>query len=517
MDGHLSSLVFNLSLCALIISVILLITVYLKVCRAKGKVLEKIKNFYTNSIFLKIFLIIIAAVIFFFLKPHTGQKGQLLAFLFGFILPSLVFFLMPLSEYNKEDWGGDFLFSKKTSAILFLSAYLFGFLILAKIYGIKAISLWQWTALGLAVNLMWLKIGRVSPHLINTGLIAIAFTSMQILGTWHFVSSPLGIWIGPFIMLAVIASMLITMPLMLKEENNGPRYHSGLLASVIFLALSTLAIFSVLGKLVYFLPLLASIITAWLFIILMEAEKNKEKNISLASIILLLLIGCLWFAFKFALGFGVSLTAVGFIFLIIADSGDEKHKEKINTVIGLCGITALLYASLRIFLQITSLYYKGIVLGDANFLTGIFIGSFLGLFIEGSGLFKIKDDYSFLKKIENFAMILVFASLAFFFCGAFLYEIGIIGALIGIVIFAFLSLLLAISQNDASWNLNLNPVWIFFSIICIIGYPLLNTSLALTRLGKIEILAGFGILAILAHIINSRKHKPNEEGFLMPL
>lgn len=475
------------------------------------------KKAHLNNLILKIICIIIAAVIFFFLKPHTGDRGKLLAFLFGFILPTFTFYLIYLAQ-NKKKLSTESNLPAFASVFLFLSVYFAGFLIFAKVYGIKAIPIWEWLSLGMAIDLMWIKIfidsedsKNISYPLIASGFLAIAFNFSQILSSWHFISQPEGVWISPILLLAIIASYIITLPFFKYEkENTIVSYLYIFISSILFLILSCLAINRLLNKHTYFIPVLISTITGIIITLLLQLEKDKKKNLSLAALILIILIGCFWSAFKFASGFGISLASLCLFFIAIpmtikSVSAKDEFFKKNSEIILLCGITAVLYASLRIYLQISELYYRGIILGDESFLTGIFIGSFLGLFIESGVFFDIRQKAPFFKKIETFIMLFLFTTLAIFASSVFLYDIGMIGVIIGITIFSLLSIIVHTAEKEPFWNYHLAPLWIIFSLASILSYPLLQIITKFTRLEKIEIIILLTIIAIIVHIISFKK------------
>jgi hypothetical protein len=514
------------------------------------------------------------SILMIFISPaHTSMKGMLLSLIIGLITPLLLTSLE--SQIVKKTQT-----NKSISFTTFASLPLAGIGIcllfagfVSSFYGIRADNLWLSFIIGSASGLFLLKISsnliplpkyKVSSNKMDTIFLVIqaAFIS-TILAGYHFSSSNIKTYFPLMVLISIFLSVFIsTIPFTLKPEKKIMNILPGQLAVFITIFLG-LCLFLVL-KLniqndtsypVYLYTIIAGVVTSVVFIIMMHGSASSVKGVDLSTgaMGLLILIGGIWFSFKWAMSFGITLYSMGllsvavmlipyrsFESIVLRDidskstqpepplQGDpimegtlsnaeniRKPEDKIIQTserhltwaalftrgITLAGLVTVLFGLFKVFVQKSPLLSNGLDLAYADISLALFLGIFASLCLEGfsltgNNIFKPFVEGNSKTGILNFTLSAI-AGVVILISIGILFRVDGLGAfLIGTIIAALLGVFTYFAQRkeEGLYKASLSPLWVAASAYSIFLIKYKDVPDQLTRLDKQQIVIGMILL-----------------------
>lgn len=260
---------------------------------------------------------------------HTGMRGTLASGLLGFFIPILLSSMECLTlkkNRNNQDRVPMFVFSSLPAGGIGLSLLFMGFV--TTYYGIRAINLWIAFIIGAALGLYLLRLASnlvkfsryrtVATKMETVMYLVIAAICGTIMAGYHFKTQEVRCFIPAILLMSIyIISLLCTATFSYKKSEGIMKVLPTQLAVFLTLFLGFVVFFiNKLGiKVEYSYTLIAGAITSALFIILLHnsARWIKGVDLSVGSISVLLLIGGIWFSYKWGLGFGMTLYSLGLL------------------------------------------------------------------------------------------------------------------------------------------------------------------------------------------------------------
>lgn len=373
-----------------------------------------------------------------FIKGFPTFRGIMLSLLTGCFIPVLLASMESIIKQASD---------KSKSMPVFKYAYLplagIGLSLLymgltAQVYGISADNLWLAFVMGSGVGLLIARIAcrmttlrefntaidRLEPAVLLACLTLLA----TIMATQHFNTADIYKAFLPILLLIGLfnAVFISAIPFSVRPGKNVMDTLPALLCLFVILFLGICLYLAVKLNLTkdYNYPLIAGAISSVVLIIVMygSASSVKRLDFSAGAIGALIIIGGIWFSFKWASGFGVSLYAMSALSLaavimplgvieaimrhtggvqetlapmqaemIVEENGKKLSPEaqwseimiKALTIFGFFTIFLVLF---RVILQKTTLLNNGIDITVADTLTALLLGAITPLVFEGFNL-----------------------------------------------------------------------------------------------------------------------------------
>jgi MFS family permease len=503
----------------------------------------------------------IAAIGAMALSPaRTGTRGVIASLLTGCFLPLFIVSLES-QAIKKRHPSGTFSLSRFASlplAGLGISLFVIG--TLAGIYGIGADSLWLSFIIGSGLGLFIIRLSCGRPAhpamenlagkmesiflLVNSTLVA------TIMASHHFTKIKLNAFLPLFLLMGIFLALLVTAAFVsVKPGKKTMDLLPGSLALflAIFLGVSLFLVMRMKLEIAYNYPIIAGAIIAVAYVVVLYGSATSVKGIDLSAGALscLLLVGGMWFSFKWGLGLGVSLFCLGMLSVtsvLLPYSGLEpllKNREKDLLVEGdspapptpegengedggedrpwagifqravtHCGFFLLLAGLFRVLIQKTDLLTQGADIAFGDTPVALFLGVLISLSFEGFNLTTdslhhpgrelcLKDGMlRFL--FAMIAVVGVVLSIGIFYRleGLAAFVLGLsIPALIGV--FSFFSQ----KSDNGLFRSSLSTLWIAAAAYTNFLYAYRDVPDQLTRLSKQQITVGMILLIMVIYFL----------------
>jgi len=385
---------------------------------------------------------VILCIILFFLKPQTGSRGALVCLIAGLLLPA--------TSLTVEI----FFRKKKDIFILSLAALLLIIWCIGHFYGLRAFNLFISLSLGISLSSLWLIMGE--KFIKKTDSLSLSLNKIeastylmqgiimaQVLAGYHFRLKTDAAWT-----LMIIALVMVLVWILSIVFFRSGRYGMQIMPvqmsffAIIFLAIAAYITQKTINNLNYFYPILFGVVSGFLLLAIMrDSSFNRGRTDLMAGALgAILLCGLFWISFRMSLGYGISLG--GFGLLSVAGivmhhlSLDEKAKVYLRGLV-LMGITAVLIAGWRVFLQKTDLVISGIDLSEGYIMIGLLAGVFLPLFLEG-GFMEEKPREGASSAVLYYILVIFISALSLFCFGLFLGVPGTAAGFLGLAVASFL-------------------------------------------------------------------------------
>ncbi|MCD4784494.1 MAG: hypothetical protein K8T10_11790 [Candidatus Eremiobacteraeota bacterium] len=273
-------------------------------------------------------LAVIMTIIIGFMPGKKGIRGILASGVMGFFIPVFLASMdsLGLRKLKEKAEGSLFLFSSLPMGGIGLSLLYAGFVTV--FYGIRAVNLWVAFIIGAALGLYLLRIAAnqvqfsrylsVATKVESVMYIVMAVLISTIMAGYHFTTHLSKVYVPLLLLMAVyIITLICCAPCSYKKNiktmNIIPAQSAIFL--ILFLGVVVFIINKFNVKVDYSYPIICGAVTSALFIILLHNSSSSVKGVDLSTgaLAALLLIGGLWFSYKWALGFGMTLYSVGLL------------------------------------------------------------------------------------------------------------------------------------------------------------------------------------------------------------
>lgn len=492
------------------------------------------KKFIADIWKFKIVWLILLAIPFLFITPHTGKKSML----FFYILGSFVYTVTLTLYYINNMVKKSYIEKPKAPFIFFNSGIIrstvliaLAFFVMQKMCGIRSVFVWAYFAAGLASDALFLvlaskKLGcdsqiiSVSKSMQQSFYYHMAAISAVMLGLYHFSPALTGVWAVVYITAFSLCAALVFNFIMHTEMRQSVYEIFYALFIVVYLAGSYFIVSSLIKNVNYFYCIAGGAVSA--FIIMILFLRNDDNKFINAVLSVLILIGNLWISFKFAAGFGLSLCAIGFLtsiyilqpLYIYKEETEIKMSIKVLEAAGLFFVLTLLA---RLFMQVSGLYGVGINLSSGYFVVGLALGLFLPIFVEADTLLNpyksaIEKSCCIYMTALNYIVLFILAK---FSIGAIFIFLGIepvSSALMGISLAALVAFVYIFKNKteDTIWNTSLGSLWVLLGLLAFIMYPYNDILGELSRMQKIGMISGVLTIILIVYLIINKKQKNNE-------
>ncbi|MFP4496581.1 MAG: hypothetical protein ACLFQV_00085 [Vulcanimicrobiota bacterium] len=544
-----------------------------------------------------ILILIPVVIILFFsglVKADTTARGTLFSLMFGILAPALLSGMESMifkKKSNREKISLTVFAALPLLAIGFTIMFIGG---VVNFYGINADQLWLGLILGNALGIFLL---RLASHFVNYPRYEISAIKLEalfltldasiisvLMASYHFKES-IHAYLPGLILVALFFSILIcTILFSYRPEKNVMEILPGQFAIflLLFILISVFLIIKLNIDFSYSYPLIAGAISSIIFVIILYSSATNVKGIDLSTgtLATLMLIGGIWFSYKWNLGFGITMYAVGLlsvVMLLIPHNSMENFLEFVNTEktdspitgagdplltgdvqdnqeieatgeegqkepdeknpaledtwatlflrgISLAGLTVVLVSMFRIFIQRTDSLGFNINIVDGDNIVALLLGVFISLCFEGfnlsgSNIFKKQLEGGAKKAASLFAIIIVTAVAIIFSIIIFFRIQGMGSFLLGLSIPALLGLYTFFSQkiNKGLYKASLSMLWLAAGAYANFLIIYEEVPNQLTRSTKQEIVIGMIFLVILAYFISHNQNKTEKKEIKEPL
>lgn len=263
-----------------------------------------------------------------FTPEKTGIRGALASILIGFIIP---LFLASLDSQAIKKMRGKktipmLTFSSLPLAGMGISMLYIGFV--TGFYGIHADNLWLCFIIGISLSLFLLRLTSgmikyskyrlISDKMEPIFFIIIIIIIATIMAGHHFGHSTIKTFLPTLILMGLfITLLLVTVPFSLKPAKKLMDILPGQMAVffAVFLGICLFLVLKLNLKFDYNYPIIAGAITSVIFIVIIYGSASSIKGVDLSSGIMgsLILAGGLWSAYKWGLGYGMTLYTIGLV------------------------------------------------------------------------------------------------------------------------------------------------------------------------------------------------------------
>jgi len=278
-----------------------------------------------------IVLAVIMIVIIGFMPGKKGIRGTLASGVFGFFIPVFLasMDLLGLRNLKKNAEGSLFLFSSLPVGGIGLSLLYAGFV--AVFYGIRAVNLWTAFIIGAALGLYLLRTGAnhvqfsryrsVATKIESIMYIVMAVLISTIMAGYHFTTHLSKVYIPLLLLMALYIITLVCCASFSYKKNCGTMNiipAQSAIFLVLFLGIVVFVINKFNIKVDYSYPIICGAAVSALFIVLLHNSSSSVKGVDLSTgaLAAMLLIGGLWFSYKWALGFGMTLYSIGLLSIL---------------------------------------------------------------------------------------------------------------------------------------------------------------------------------------------------------
>lgn len=273
-------------------------------------------------------LAVIMTIIIGFMPGKKGIRGALASGVMGFFIPVFLASMDSLGLRNLKEKaeGSLFLFSSLPIGGIGLSLLYAGFV--TAFYGIRAVNLWIAFIIGAALGLYLLRMAAnhvqfsryrsVATKIESVMYIIMAVLISTIMAGYHFTNHLSKVYIPLLLLMALYVITLISCaPCSYKKNNKTMNIipAQSAIFLILFLGVVVFIINKFNVKVDYSYPIICGAITSALFIILLHNSSSSVKGVDLSTgaLAVMLLIGGLWFSYKWALGFGMTLYSIGLL------------------------------------------------------------------------------------------------------------------------------------------------------------------------------------------------------------
>ena len=439
----------------------------------------------------------------------------------------------------------------------------------AVFYGIRAVNLWTAFIIGAALGLYLLRTGAnhvqfsryrsVATKIESIMYIVMAVLISTIMAGYHFTTHLSKVYIPLLLLMALYIITLVCCASFSYKKNYGtiniiPAQSAIFL--VLFMGIVVFVINKFNIKVDYSYPIICGATTSAMFIVLLHNSSSSVKGVDLSTgaLATVLLIGGLWFSYKWALGFGMTLYSIGLLSILTiivphrsfetrivgreklemaikpekAENAEEKTGDENNPGVydvdvdgvmtwsklfirGIClaGLVTIIIGLFRILMQSTDLLTLGIDITFGDIMVALLIGTVLPLVFEGFNLmgpnifYKDKPD-GLLKGIWRYfsavvVLAIVISSVGILFkldgMGAFIAGMSI-ASLLGV--FAFFS-----QKNDKGiFRASNSSLWITGAAVSFFLTKFKDLPDKLTRANKQHIVIVLIVLIIIAYLVS---------------
>lgn len=482
------------------------------------------KKFISDIWKFKLVWLILLAIPFLFITPHTGKKSMLFFYILGSFVYTVTLTLYYINNMVKKSY-----IEKTNPLLMFFNAgiirstflILLVFFLMQKMCGVRSVFVWAYFAAGLASDALFLvlagkKLGgdnqviSIAKSMQQSFYYHMAAIAAVMLGLYHFSGTLTGVLAAGYI-IAFSLCLAVVFNFIMRAETRQAVYDVFYAVFIaVFLAGSYFIIISLIKNVNYFYCIAGGAVSAFIVMILfLHNENNKFIN---AALSVLILIGNLWISFKFAAGYGLSLCAIGFLtnIYILQPLYIYKEETEIKMVVKVletAGLFFVLILLARLFMQVSGLYSEGINLNNGYFIVGLALGLFLPIFTEADTLLNpYKSDegkpVSIFIIALNYIVLFILAKLSI---GAILVFLGIeplFSALMGLSLAALAAFVYMFKNKteDVIWNTSLGSLWAFLGLLAFMMYPYNNILGDFSRMQKIGMILGVLIIVLVAYL-----------------
>lgn len=487
------------------------------------------KKFISDIWKFKLAWLILLAIMFLFVPPHTGKRSVFFFFVAGSFIYTITFALYYINNMVKKSY-----IEKPNPQIIFFNAGIIrstvlivvAFFLMQKMCGIRSVFIWASFAAGLASDALLLvlaskKLGgdneiiNIAKSMQQSFYYHMAAIAAVMLGLYHFSPALTGVWAAGYIIAFSLCAALVFNFIMRVETRQAAYDIFYALFIAVFLGGSYFIVTSLIKNINYFYCIAGGAISA--FIIMALFLRNADNKFINAALSALILIGNLWISFKFAAGFGLSLCAIGFLTSIYVLQPLYIYKEETEMKVGVkvleaAGLFFVLVLLARLFMQVSGLYSEGISLSSGYFIVGLALGLFLPIFVEADALLNpyksdVEKPSSIYIMALNYIILFILAKLA---VGAIFIFLGIepvFSALMGISMAALVAFVYMFKNKaeDAIWNTSLGSLWALLGLIAFMAYPYSDILGDLSRMQKIGMIVTVLMVVLAVYLWVGRK------------
>ncbi len=512
-------------------------------------------------------------------QGKTGTRGIITSFLVGLVIPLFIASLESQASIKRSRHGSLHLARYASISLSALGISLLFMGIVTNFYGVGADDLWLGFVIGNSLGIVTLKLSatlilsktyQIMTHrmesvflLVNGAILA------TILAAHHFPrATRVNAYFPLFMLMGIFLAVLIaTVPAMLKKEKEMMNTLPGILAIflAVFMGISLFLVMRLNLRIDYNYPLIAGAITSVIFIVTLYGSGTSISGVDLSAGALcsLLLLGGLWFSFKWSLGLGMAVYVLGLLSVtsllsafapiepLLTDNKDSmktphqdrdvlalglEEKEEAPTVevaatyrpplwagiflraISLAGLAGMILVLFRVFIQKSPLLTLGIDITNGDTITALLAGvllslSFEGFNLKGSSVFRPQASGSIKDGILLFSFSVIVSVMVLLSSGIFFRLEGLGALILGLSIPAIIGVFTFFSQkvDRGLYRASLSPMWIATAAYANFLVYYKDVPDQLTRIHKQQLVVGMILLIIvvyfLAHYQNRGKDK----------
>lgn len=504
----------------------------------------------------------------------TGVRGAIASFLVGVFVP--VFIASLKTQALKKAHNSDALLLTKFAAIPLAGigmSLLFAWFV-TSFYGIQAVNLWLGFIIGTSIGAFAVKLTAnlilsrayvfASKTIESTFLIVNCFLTATILAVHHFTKVQVNSFIPVFMMTGLFVVILVcTAPVVVKPDKKIMKILPAILAAflALFLGITLFLVLRMNLKADINYPIIAGAITSIVFIISLygSAQGVKGVDLSIGALGSLIIVGGMWFSYKWAHSLGIIFYSVGAVsvagimipFYALENFRREKQEltetaevkkdalmegaEQVDEnasimpaalfmrAIALVGLVTLLWGLFRVYLYNKEILGRAVNIGYGDVGTALFVGilvslCFEGFNLQGPNIFQPSSEGSLKHGVLLFTGSIIAGVLILLSVGLFYRLTGLAAFILGLSIPALLGVFSFFAQktDKGLYRASLSTLWIAAAAYANFLTKYRDVPDQLTRFQKQEVAVGMILLIIvvyfMAHYQNrGKEEKKNEE------